>query len=132
MTATQPQRRRPGFQPGTSGNPAGGPTRAAREAARAAVIAEWTAPYGGIAALRPAELALLHQAAELSLRRPRGYYEQLRVANTISKIMAQCGLAHKAAGPRKASEPQHHDDGDMDAREQMSAAMAEEELKNEI
>jgi len=72
------------------------PARAPRS-----IIGRWTEPHGGVAALRPAELDLLHQAAELSLMRPRTVEDQVRVANTISKILAQVGFADK----RRKREP---------------------------
>lgn len=83
------------WRPGQSGNPRGRESKVSRLARREAIIARWVEPYGGIVALKPAELDLLHQAAELSLMRPRTVEDQTRAANTISKILAQCGLADK-------------------------------------
>src|SRR6516165_2036056 len=83
------------WRPGQSGNPCGRESKASRLARREAIIARWAEPFGGIAALKPAELDLLHQAAELSLMRPRTVEDQVRVANTISKIMAQVGFVDK-------------------------------------
>src|SRR5262249_12258754 len=59
------------------------------------ICKEWCAPFGGRGVLRPAELALLKTAAELSLHCPRRHEDVIRYANTISRIMAQCGLANK-------------------------------------
>jgi hypothetical protein len=78
-----------------SPNPRGRESKASRLARREAIIAEWCEPHGGIAVLKPAERDLLHQAAELSLMRPRTVEDQVRVANTISKILAQVGFADK-------------------------------------
>ena len=95
------KRGNPAWGKGVSGNPRGRESKAARLARREAVIAAWAEPYGGIATLKPAELDLLHQAAELSLMRPRTVEDQVRVANTISKILAQVGFADK----RRTREP---------------------------
>jgi len=89
------------WRPGQSGNPRGRESKASRLARREATIARWAEPYGGVAELKPAELDLLHQAAELSLMRPRTVEDQVRVANTISKILAQVGFADK----RRKREP---------------------------
>jgi hypothetical protein len=43
--------------------------------------------------LSPAERTLALTAAELSLRWPRRHADQTRQANTISKLLAQAGLA---------------------------------------
>jgi hypothetical protein len=80
------------FKPGQSGNPAGRESKTAREARIAGIIAEWTLPYGGAAAFNAAELALLQQAVELSLRRTRTWHDQLKVARTISKLLVQVGI----------------------------------------
>src|SRR5262245_33100096 len=53
------------------------------------ICAEWCRPFGGLAVLQPAELALLRTAAELSLHCPRRHEDAIRCANTISRIMAQ-------------------------------------------
>jgi len=97
---------RQGFQPGVSGNPKGSESKAERHARREALIRQWTEPFGGMASLQAAEIDLLHQAAELALRKyPRR--EAVRVANTISKILAQCGLVAGYTGRRRRrSEPQ--------------------------
>jgi len=103
-TKQEPQQERrgnPAWVKGTSQNPRGKESRASRLARREAIIGRWTEPHGGVAALRPAELDLLHQAAELSLMRPRTVEDQVRVANTISKILAQVGFADK----RRKREP---------------------------
>jgi hypothetical protein len=92
---TEQKRGNPRWVKGVSQNPRGRESKAARQARREAVIAAWAEPYGGVAALKPAELDLLYQAAELSLVRPRTVEDQVRVANTISKILAQVGFADK-------------------------------------
>ena len=71
------------FPPGVSGYPHGRESKASRTARRERLIAHWTAPYGGIDALKPAELDLLHQAAELHLRniRARKAEDAVRIAN---------------------------------------------------
>ena len=98
-TEQRPKQNR--WRPGQSGNPRGRESKATRLARREATIARWAEPFGGVAALKPAELDLLHQAAELSLMRPRTVEDQVRVANTISKILAQVGFADK----RRKREP---------------------------
>src|SRR5262249_2893078 len=80
---------------GVSGNPRGRESKATRRARCEGIIAAWAEPFGGITTLKPAELDLLRQAAELSLMRPRTVEDQGRVANTISKILAQVGFADK-------------------------------------
>jgi hypothetical protein len=93
----------PRWLPGVSGNPVGRESREARHARRARLISEWAAPFGGMAVLQPAELDLLHQAAELALRKqPRKAEDAVRVANVISKILQQCRLVDK----RRRREPQ--------------------------
>jgi hypothetical protein len=95
MTDTQTaQNRYPNRWPGgTSGNPRGGESKAAREARISAIVADWTRPYGGPSNLPPANVLLLRRAADLSLQRPRRIDEQVRPANSISKLMAQAGIA---------------------------------------
>ena len=74
-----------------------------REARIAGIIAEWTAPYGGAAAFNAAEHALIRQAVELSLRRWRTADDQLRIARTISKLLAQVGIV--SGRRREIAEP---------------------------
>jgi hypothetical protein len=95
MTDTQTTRNRhPGRWPkGVSGNPAGEMSRAAKEARLDAIVAEWTRPYGGASNLPPCNVVLLKHAADLSLRRPRRADDQVRLANTVSRLVAQAGLA---------------------------------------
>jgi hypothetical protein len=103
----EPQQDKPRGNPrwvkGVSQNPRGRESKAARLARREATIARWAEPFGGVATLKPAEVDLLHQAAELSLIRPRTVEDAVRVANTISKILAQVGFADRRkrepAGP---------------------------------
>src|SRR5262249_32603079 len=85
----------PSWPKGVSGNPAGRESKVARTARIEKICKEWCAPFGGRGVLRPAELALLKTAAELSLHCPRRHEDVIRYANTISRIMAQCGLANK-------------------------------------
>jgi hypothetical protein len=85
----------PKWLPGVSQNPHGRESKATRMARRDAILAEWAAPYGGVVALRPAELDLLRQAAELVLIRPRTAEDKVRAANTVSKILAQVGFVDK-------------------------------------
>jgi len=100
----KPRNPRQGFQPGVSGNPKGAESKEAKHSKRVALICQWAAPYGGMASLQPAEIDLLHQAAELALRRqPPKSEDAVRVANTISKILAQCGLCDRR---RRRSKPE--------------------------
>jgi len=85
----------PSWSKGVSANPRGRENAAQRRARRDAIIAAWAEPYGGIEVLRPAELMLLNQAAELSMVRPRRSQDQVRHANTISKILTQVGFVSK-------------------------------------
>jgi hypothetical protein len=118
------------FPPGVSGYPHGRESKAKRTARREALIARWTAPYGGAAALEPAELDLLHQAAELHLRnvRARTAEDAVRIANTISKIMAQVGLVNREQ-PREPvevePEPEPVPVPAESAREQIERGIAE-------
>ncbi len=82
------------WRPGQSGNP-DGKSKAARQARLDALVTEWCEPFGGVAKLNPAERLLAYQAAALALRRPNRAEDAVRVANTISKILAQIGLADK-------------------------------------
>jgi hypothetical protein len=91
----QGARGNPDWKPGVSANPRGKESRAQRMARRDATVEAWCAPFGGVSELQPAELMLLQQAAELSMVRPRRSEDQVRHANTISRILAQCGLANK-------------------------------------
>jgi hypothetical protein len=65
----EPQQDKPRGNPrwvkGVSQNPRGRESKAARLARREATIARWAEPFGGVATLKPAEVDLLHQAAEL-------------------------------------------------------------------
>jgi hypothetical protein len=93
----------PAWVKGVSGNPAGRESNVSREARIAGIIAEWTAPYGGVAMFNAAEHALLQQAVELSLRRWRTADDQLRIARTISKLLAQVGIV--SGRRREIAEP---------------------------
>jgi len=97
----------PAWTKGVSQNPKGKESKAARLARREAIIAAWCEPHGGVATLKPAELELVRQAAELSMCRPRNVVERVRYANTISRIMTQVGLAAGFTGRRRPrSQPQ--------------------------
>jgi hypothetical protein len=91
----KPRRGNPNWVPGRSQNPKGRETKAQRHARRERIIEEWCKPHGGLAALRPAELMLLHEAAELMLVRVRNSVEQLRRAGMISAILQQLGFVAK-------------------------------------
>jgi hypothetical protein len=116
----------PNWHKGTSANPRGRESYAARRARRERIVAEWAAPFGGVGVLKPAEVVLLDQAAELSLRRPRTAEDCVRIANSISKLMAQCGLAHRNhVEPRvPISEPAPVPTGES-ATDAVTRAMAE-------
>jgi hypothetical protein len=84
-----------------SGNPRGRETKAQRQAKLDAIVADWCAPYGGVASLKPAEKALAYRAAEMSLRRPARNEDMTRTANAIARILHQCGLVDR----RRRREP---------------------------
>jgi hypothetical protein len=60
-------------------------------------VADWCQPIGGVSALRSAERALLHRCAEMLLFRPRRRTceDEVRIVNTISKVLGQVGLIDK-------------------------------------
>jgi hypothetical protein len=78
--------------------------------------------------LEPAELDLLHQAAELHLRniRARKAEDAVRIANCISKILAQVGLVNREQ-PREQVEvePEPVPVPAESAREQIERGIAE-------
>jgi hypothetical protein len=117
-----------GFPPGVSGHPHGRESKAARTARRERLISRWCEPYGGVSALEPAELDLLHQAAELHLRniRARKAEDAVRIANCISKILAQVGLVNREQ-PREQVEvePEPVPVPAESAREQIERGIAE-------
>jgi hypothetical protein len=115
-----------GFPPGVSGYPHGRESKAARTARRERLISRWCEPYGGISALEPAELDLLHQAAELHLRniRARKAEDAVRIANCISKILAQVGLVNREQ-PREQVEVEPEPVPAESAREQIERGIAE-------
>jgi hypothetical protein len=119
------------FPPAVSGYPHGRESKAARTARRERLISRWCEPYGGVSALVPAELDLLHQAAELALRnvRARTAEDAVRIANCISKIMAQVGLVNRdqPREPAEVVEPERPPE--VSAREMINAAIAEAEAK---
>src|SRR5262249_56661 len=80
-----------GRQPGQSGNPAGRESAASRRARIAAMVEQWVAELGG--KVGAAERILLTRAAELTvMRHPRQAEQAVRVANSISKLLAQAGF----------------------------------------
>jgi hypothetical protein len=116
---------------GVSGNPAGSKSKAARRERRLAIISEWLAPHGGMSAFSAADITLLHEAAEVTLRRHRTPEEQTRSANVVSKIFAQIGLCSKDRGPRAPVEPEPpppaKDDGWMEGfRAKLEEAASEQ------
>jgi hypothetical protein len=76
--------------------------------------------------LEPAELDLLHQAAELHLRniRARKAEDAVRIANCISKILAQVGLVNREQ-PREQVEVEPEPVPAESAREQIERSIAE-------
>jgi hypothetical protein len=92
------------YRRGQSGNPAGSLSRAAKLARRDALIAEWTRDIGGEGALSAVELDLVRKAAELMMLRSSKAEDAVRVANSVSKILAQVGLVDRRG---KKREPEH-------------------------
>jgi len=84
-----------GIQARSIRNPSGSLSRAAKLARRDAIIAEWTKDIGGEAALSAAERDLLRKAADLMQLRATRAEDQVRIANSVSKILAQCGLVNR-------------------------------------
>jgi len=105
----KPRGGNPNWVPGQSQNPKGRESKAQRHARRERIIEEWCKPYGGLAALRPAELMLLHEAAELTLLRVRNSVQRLRRARTISAILQQIGIVGKRDGRRQPEPPSQFD-----------------------
>jgi hypothetical protein len=105
----KPRGGNPNWVPGRSQNPKGRESKAQRHARRERIIEEWCKPHGGLAALRPAELMLLHEAAELMLVRVRNSVEQLRRARMISAIMQQVGFVGKRDRRRQPEPPSRFD-----------------------
>jgi hypothetical protein len=93
------QEKHPGGNPhwtkGVSGNPAGKESRAQRRQRVEQLVEAWAAPFGGVDVLTPAELQLALTAGELSLSQPRRHEDLVRRANTISRLLAQAGLANR-------------------------------------
>jgi len=110
LTAELERKKRPTlFEKGRkwNGNSRGRETKAERLARRDAIIAAWCQPFGGAAILTPGERTLLEHAAELSMCKPRNAEDRVRHANSISRIMTQCGLVSGFAGKtRRRSQPQ--------------------------
>jgi hypothetical protein len=108
-TQTNEPRRAGQFPPGVSGYPHGRESKARRTARREKLIERWLAPHGGVGAVSPAELDLLHQAAELQLRNIRAARAEdaVRICNAIAKVMAMVGLVGRDGQPAAALvEPQ--------------------------
>jgi hypothetical protein len=90
------------FQPGISGNPRGRESRAERQARVAQRATELAEPYGGLDKLPLADRIRLEQAAELLLRRrPRTYEDQVRVCNSLDRLLRYVERRH----PIEKSEP---------------------------
>jgi hypothetical protein len=83
--------------------------------------------------LEPAELDLLHQAAELHLRNihARKAEDAVRIANCIAKIMSQVGLVNREQ-PREPVAVEPEPEPTVSAREQIAAAVAEAEAKRSV
>ena len=101
----QEPRQGPGFGPGSritqfrsgvSGNPMGERTRRLKLQHK---IAEFAAPYGGVAALGPDELELVRQAALLTIRRVSDAEQQVRVANALRSIFELLAERHRKPRP---------------------------------
>jgi hypothetical protein len=134
MTDTQTtQNRHPGRWPkGTSGNPRGSESRAAKEARVDAIVAEWTRPYGGASNLPPCNVVLLKHAADLSLRRPRRADDQVRLANTVSRLVAQAGLAscrEQPLEPVEVEREREYGEASAEIMRQVAEAMAKGDSK---
>jgi hypothetical protein len=96
------------FKPGRSGNPKGRESAAKRQARCDALIATWTAPVGGVAALKPAEIDLLRSAADVYLRPPRRGEDPVRRLNTVSKVLALIGLVDRRRKRERPATPNPH------------------------
>jgi hypothetical protein len=96
----------PNWVKGTSQNPAGKEGKAARRVRLEAIVAEWCEPIGGVSNLRSAEYALLIRTAEMMIYRPkqRTAEDEVRVVNTISRVLTQVGLIDKRR-KREAAKP---------------------------
>src|SRR6266508_3211547 len=105
----KPRGGNPNWVPGRSQNPKGRESKAQRHARRERIIEEWCKPHGGLAALRPAELVLLHEAAELMIVRVRNSVDQVRRAKTISKILQQVGFVDRHDRRRGPAAPSQFD-----------------------
>jgi hypothetical protein len=91
----QGEMQRPGphrFRPGESGNPGG---KRAQRLRLEQKVAEYAAPYGGVAALAPDEIELLRQAAILSRCRIGDTEQRVRVANALRSIFELLANRHR-------------------------------------
>jgi hypothetical protein len=88
------------------------------------------APFGGIERLPPASRMLARKAAALSTRRAKTLEDETRIANIVSRLLAQAGLA-SSREPRLLepveSEPEHVAPGF--ARVEIMQQVAEAEAK---
>jgi hypothetical protein len=89
------KRRDTRFQPGVSGNPRGRESTATRAERRDAIIARWAEAVGGVEQLTAAQRDLLAIAAVLTMQRPKAE-DAVRVANSVARILSQCGVVTKA------------------------------------
>jgi hypothetical protein len=88
------------WRPGESGNPGGARTRRLK---LQRLIAEFSAPYGGVTALAPDEIELLRQAALLATRRVNDVEQQVRVANALRSIFEMLAGRHRGTRPLSLS-----------------------------
>jgi hypothetical protein len=79
------------FKLGHSGNAMGPLRRKQKLADRANTLA---AEFGGLAALSGADWMLIHQCAELLLRKPEDGEMAVRFANTVSRILGGIRKRH--------------------------------------
>ncbi len=83
------------FKPGESGNASGRESNAAKAARIARKVDEWLAPFGGTGALKPAELDLVRQAADLQTSAPRKGEDTIRRARMIVGLLAAAGVVSR-------------------------------------
>jgi hypothetical protein len=81
------------WRPGVSGNRLGR-SNAARAARLAAKVAELSVEVGGVERLGAIDRVLIEQAASLLLRRPKSYDDQVRVTNSVQRILRGIAKRH--------------------------------------
>jgi hypothetical protein len=112
------------------GQTRGKESKAARDIRLDAIVDEWAQPFGGIERLPPASRMLARKAAALSTRRAKTLEDETRIANIVSRLLAQAGLA-SSREPRLLepveSEPEHVAPGF--ARVEIMQQVAEAEAK---